>query len=416
MFFRTTLPLSVLALLVAVGEGAPVEVVVTDIDTVVDTTYVTGPAVTVYATAPDVVVDVTSTAQAVTVTAGAASIPAAAAAPTTSSTAAAAATSSASSSSVSAEGYGEQGGANQGWDMGASAAVSTSSSVAAAAPATTSSSSVYVAPAPVTTSSVESTSTAAAATTSSSAVASSTSSASQSTTSATSGSKRGLAYNTASLTSAFSKASWAYNWGNLAGTGLSSSLEYVPMLWGMGSHLDGWAANVKTSLAAGSKHILAFNEPDMTTQASLSPSAAAQGYKDNIQTYASQASLGAPAITNSETAGEGLDWLTQFMDACTDCTINFVPIHWYDNAPGDVDYFKNHTQKVYDAVKKPIWITEFGLNVGATADQQAEFLKEVLPWLEETSYVERYAYFGVFDGDLLSGTSLNTAGDVYNSD
>ena len=36
--------------------------------------------------------------------------------------------------------------------------------------------------------------------------------------------------------------------------------------------------------------------------------------------------LGAPAVTQ-----RGQDWLAQFMAACLNCTIDFIPLHYYGN-------------------------------------------------------------------------------------
>lgn len=35
--------------------------------------------------------------------------------------------------------------------------------------------------------------------------------------------------------------------------------------------------------------------------------------------------LGAPAVT---AAGTGRPWLETFFEACSDCTFDFLPVHW----------------------------------------------------------------------------------------
>ena len=61
---------------------------------------------------------------------------------------------------------------------------------------------------------------------------------------------------------------------------------------------------------------------------------------------------------------------------------------------------------------KPIWLTEFGAS--GTAEEQNTFLETVLPWMDEQSYIERYAYFMVADGSLIStGTALSTLGNTF---
>lgn len=207
--------------------------------------------------------------------------------------------------------------------------------------------------------------------------------------------KRGLAYNNATLASLFagkSQVSWAYNWDSTSSL-LPIAFEYVPMLWGIGvDHTESWDSAVSSAVASGSTHLLSFNEPDHPDQANISPGIAAAGYMRFIQPYANKAKVGAPAVTNGG-APMGLAFLKSFLIACLDCTIDFVPIHWYGLA-SNVDYFKSHIKSARDAAGgRPIWITEFG--AAGSIEEQITFLQEVIPWLDDTDYVERYAYFDV---------------------
>ncbi|KAE9372148.1 glycoside hydrolase family 128 protein [Stipitochalara longipes BDJ] len=232
-------------------------------------------------------------------------------------------------------------------------------------------------------------------------------------TTTSSGAKRGLAYNDVSLLSGFasSKAiSWAYNWGSSTGT-IPSSFEYVPLLWGMASSFtSGWNAAATKAIASGSTHLMSFNEPDLNTQSNLSPAAAAAGYKQYLQPFAGKAQLGSPAVTNGG-GSMGLTWLGNFLDACTDCQIDFVCIHWYNG--GDAAAFMDYVDQAYTAGgNRPLWITEFQ-GEGDTAAQNS-FLETVIPQLDASSKVARYAYFMASDGNLLSsGTSLSALGTTF---
>lgn len=109
----------------------------------------------------------------------------------------------------------------------------------------------------------------------------------------------------------------------------------------------------------------------------------------------------------------GLTWLSSFMAACTDCTIDFVCIHWYDSAE-NIAYFKSHVQDAYKAGgNRPLWITEF--QAAGTVDQQNAFMKEVLPWLDASDMVERYSWFmaNTNAGGLISGEGLSTLGSTF---
>lgn len=224
--------------------------------------------------------------------------------------------------------------------------------------------------------------------------------------------KRGVAYNNAALTDAFASAglvSWAYNWGSSTSS-ISSTLEYVPMLWGLGaSDITAWTTKATAAIASGSSHLLAFNEPDYSGQANLGYAAAAAGYLTYMQPFAGKAKLGSPAVTNG---GDpmGLTWLSNFVSACSTCTIDFVCIHWYNG--GTAADFQAYIAKAYTAGgNRPLWITEF--EASGTATEQAAFLETMLPWLDASPMVERYAYFMASDGNLLSGTSLSTLGNTY---
>ncbi|KAI9771733.1 MAG: hypothetical protein M1839_002747 [Geoglossum umbratile] len=228
--------------------------------------------------------------------------------------------------------------------------------------------------------------------------------------------KRGLAFNDANLANSFggsgSQVSWGYDWGNSCGGKLKSDFMFVPMLWGLSSEkTGGWFKAADAAIAAGGKYLTSFNEPDHTGQANLSPSDAAAGYKTWMQPYAGKAKLGAPAVTNGG-APMGLTWLKSFLSACSGCTIDFVPIHWYDSA-SNVAYFKNYIQQVHTETGKQIWITEFAGS--GSQDQQIAFLKTVMPWLDAQPYVERYSYFGVFEGSLVSGGAPSALGSTFNS-
>ncbi|KAL1966308.1 hypothetical protein VTN77DRAFT_4661 [Rasamsonia byssochlamydoides] len=229
-----------------------------------------------------------------------------------------------------------------------------------------------------------------------------------------SSSKRGAAYNDASLISLVTGTSWAYNWDDSAGGTMPTGVEYVPMLWGT-KMFNGWQSAVESALSSGSSHILGFNEPDETAQANMSPSQAASYYKQYITPYAGRAQLGSPAVTNGNAADMGLNWLSQFLDACGgSCGVDFLAIHWYNDA-SQVDDFKQHINNAISlgaqyGISK-IWITEFGAT--GDANSQVSFLQEVLPWLDAQEGVERYAYFMVGDGTLLSGNSLSQIGEAY---
>ncbi|KAJ9141926.1 Alkali-sensitive linkage protein 1 [Pleurostoma richardsiae] len=229
--------------------------------------------------------------------------------------------------------------------------------------------------------------------------------------------KRGVAYNDASLTTLLlgsgTKISWGYNWGQTK-DGLSDDVEFVPMLWGP-THSDTWSANAKAAISAGSKYLLSFNEPDNSGQSNLSPADAAKYHIEYMNDFSGSASIGAPAITNSNVDGEGISWLEQFVDACAgSCKFDFCPVHWY--SPADPQDFLSHLLAATEACEgKPVWVTEYA-PLTDDADTINSFSIDIQDQLDNNStfsFVERYSYFMVSDGRLLSGDSLSVYGKTF---
>lgn len=233
-------------------------------------------------------------------------------------------------------------------------------------------------------------------------------------------SKRGAAYNDVSTVAPIASngtVTWAYNWAMSASGTLPPGVEYVPMLWGS-KDFGGWVTTVQTVLSSGSKYILGFNEPDMTSQANMSPTDAANYYKTYITPWAGQAKLISPAVTSSTSPNMGLNWFESFMGQCSSCAISGLAVHWYGDT---AEEFKSFVQQAISTAQShglpEVWVTEFALNsdVGGTGNPAATaaFLHQVLPWLDSQSMVSRYAYFMCAQNYLLSDSTLNAAGLAY---
>ena len=225
---------------------------------------------------------------------------------------------------------------------------------------------------------------------------------------------RGLVYNTASLTALFEKDTigWCYNWDSAPGGDISSSLNFVPMLWSTNEyHLPHWEERASTAIANGATHLLGFNEPDLTAQANMTPDQAAAAWT-HMEKFAGKAKIGSPAVCNG--GGEvGLAWLKKFMGACSGCTVDFIAIHWYGDANEyGLEALKQHIKDTQDVAQgRPIWLTEF--QPKGDTQQQKDFMEKILPYLDDQSNgVERYAYFQV-DGVLTSGSALSELGSAY---
>jgi hypothetical protein len=143
----------------------------------------------------------------------------------------------------------------------------------------------------------------------------------------------------------------------------------------------------------------------------MSVSDAITAHKKYIQPLASTLKIGSPAVTNGNDADKGINWLKSFMSGCSDCKIDFVNAHWYSwDKPED---FKKYMTTFHETFNKPLWITEFGVTEG-NAEQ---FLKEILPWMDQTEWIERYAWHMAAPTTNEGGMTflLNEAGNALNS-
>ncbi|KAK1988310.1 glycosyl hydrolase catalytic core-domain-containing protein [Colletotrichum cereale] len=235
------------------------------------------------------------------------------------------------------------------------------------------------------------------------------------------GGKRGIAYNdptkvNAFFTGACKECSWAYNWDS-SDNGLSASgVDFVPMLWGpIDTHTARWTQNADASIAKGSTHMLSFNECDMPSQCNLDAGSAAAAHVKYINPYVGKVKIGAPAITNSNIPGQGLDWLKSFVSACNTagCSYDFCVTHWYSPSDAASTLF-DHLKSVHEICGgKPVWLTEFA--PFGSSDQISSFVQTNIPKLDSLDFLDRYSYFMASDGVLNSGSGLSALGKAYAS-
>ncbi|KAJ7777874.1 hypothetical protein DFH07DRAFT_567523 [Mycena maculata] len=228
--------------------------------------------------------------------------------------------------------------------------------------------------------------------------------------------KRGLAFvpgNEKDLGKASGgQCSWLYNWAATPPASVPSGLDFVPMQWGR-DNVSSFADIVRN---ASAKTILGFNEPDMPPpQSNIPAGEAAQLWRQYIEPLKSDGvRLGSPAISSGPS---GLPWLTEFMQACSNCTIDFIVVHWYGNG---TENFEGYLQSVHAKFSQPMWITEFA-DTGNSSDTTT-FMTAALPYLDDPSqsWVERYSWFAFarnltgLQSNLLDGSgNLNALGTSY---
>ena len=120
-----------------------------------------------------------------------------------------------------------------------------------------------------------------------------------------------------------------------------------------------------------------------------------------MEPFAGKATLVAPAVSNSASAGEGLDWLKSFMAACSGCTIDAVNQHWYDTSSNDISYFQSQVTAAHSQTGLPVFVGEFGF-IGSD-EEISQSISQAMNWMDSNAAVVGYAYFMASVGLLNDG-------------
>jgi len=167
----------------------------------------------------------------------------------------------------------------------------------------------------------------------------------------------------------------------------------------------------------GFSTLFTLNEPDIN---GITPQQAAAWYIQNINPIAIKKAL--PAVTASTQPGQGLDWLSQMLDACAgNCFFDYINLHHYGASFQQFQDYVNAASQQFPG--KQIVITEFALQnpAGGQADQVA-FYKQAFPFLDGADFVEMYFPFvatspSLFSANDAGGVSfVGTGSTLYNDD
>jgi Glycosyl hydrolase catalytic core len=217
---------------------------------------------------------------------------------------------------------------------------------------------------------------------------------------------------------------WYYGWSLIKQT--FPGQQFVPMTWGKGSCTE---QNIDYLLGRKDiDHLLSFNEPDNSNQSNIPIiDTAIQRYRIMQKTGLR---LGSPVVEQDNAFGAG-KWLTNFMARAQaeQLRIDFINVHWYDwgnqfnNAATDsltaervFNRFVSYMEKVRQNYPGyPIWVTEYNANINRSSQTiHRYFMKLSTDWMNQTPYVERYAYF--FPNSVPATNtdrSLNTVGNYW---
>jgi len=198
---------------------------------------------------------------------------------------------------------------------------------------------------------------------------------------------------------------WFYNWGKLNSAVDTAAADYglvfYPMEWGGGGNLS----SLRNYLDAhpDCEYVLAYNEPNLTDQANMTPVQAAQhwpGLVNLIKEYNAKDNpkyhlkLVSPAMNYGTLANydNPIKWLDEFFaqPGVSLDDIAAISIHCY---MGYASAMKSYIGR-FKKYNKPIWMTEFCAweNVN-NVDAQMRYMSEAVIYMELDPMVEKYAWF-----------------------
>jgi hypothetical protein len=214
--------------------------------------------------------------------------------------------------------------------------------------------------------------------------------------------KRGIAYDlasTADLAALSPGVSWWYNWSPYPNASVPANyatqygMQFEPMLWTFNGTVSGMQTH---------GYILVLNEPNIVTQANVTPQHAAQMWPQ-FEGLASQtgADIVGPAMTWGTMTGyeDPVAWLDAFYAAYEAANngrqprIDYLAFHWYDyGLSAQLDRLTKYG--------KPFWVTEFanwhsqndGAEINTLAKQEAQ-MTDMVATCESRSDVFRYAWY-----------------------
>ncbi|KAA1260581.1 Glycosyl hydrolase catalytic core [Rubripirellula obstinata] len=193
------------------------------------------------------------------------------------------------------------------------------------------------------------------------------------------------------------KPDWLYTWGSVLPEGLPEDIEFCPMVWGGGkkekvkARLEKIAALVKKDQV---KYLLGFNEPDKKDQSNMTVDQA-------LDLWPLLMDLNVPLVSPS-CAHPDREWMLDFMKGVQrrDLRVDYIGAHSYGGL--NPQALVRRMEKVARTFRRPVWITEFAvadwkaktLKQNKHSPQKiARFMQNVIPALNASPYIARYAWF-----------------------
>lgn len=190
--------------------------------------------------------------------------------------------------------------------------------------------------------------------------------------------------------------SWFYNWGSTLPSSIDHSakfydLLYFPMAW---DDVDVNALCKYKSSHPECRYLLAYNEPNLTDQAKMTPRQASEKWP-RLLAIAKELDLKivSPAMNYGtlQNYNDPIVWLDEFFELIDIDDISAISIHSY---MGHANALKSYVER-FKKYEKPIWMTEFcawDKNI-SSPESQMKFMSESVCYMELEPAIERYAWF-----------------------
>lgn len=187
------------------------------------------------------------------------------------------------------------------------------------------------------------------------------------------------------------QAYWEYNWEN--NTAGCPGVENVPMIWG--------AANVTKPLGGNSQWLMGFNEPDLTSQADISPAFAAELWHQIEQLYPSRKLLAPAPSNNPDGFSTNPSWLADFRSAYISMyggppRMDGLAVHCYRQSASECITLTSqfgYTATLWNVPE--VWVTEFSFSLTSPSNPK-QAIREAhtfVNWMEGQPRVTRFAWF-----------------------
>ena len=192
--------------------------------------------------------------------------------------------------------------------------------------------------------------------------------------------------------------SWSYNWGSSTTAQACElfrhyEMDYCPMAWNAA-----WDEDALRKFKASNpecRYILAYNEPNLTDQANMTPGAAAKDWPRLVKVAEElDMEIIAPAMNYGTLSGysDPWKWLDEFFrqPGVNIDDVDGIAVHCYMGHPSAMKWFIDEFKRY----GKPIWLTEFCSWEGNVSEKdQMKYMVEALHILESDAEVFRYAWF-----------------------